>query len=327
MINQPVYIAEPGVRRGASDPDHFLSLAEWTRPRIEALLRFATAVKESPEQYRHGLDGRVLLMMFQKPSLRTRLTFESAVAKLGGHAIGFDLPGSPWGSGRETPGDTARTASLYVDAIMARLFSHAELLNLAAHATVPVINGQTDLEHPCQALGDLLTMQERFGGLEGLRVAYLGDASTNVVHSLLDSGPKLGLRLTIACPKGHDYQPDPPVLALAREAASRSDARPEVVRDALSAVAGAHVVYTDTWMSYQVPAEERESRSRDLTPFRITSALMKQAHPDAVFMHCLPAWRGNELDADVIDGPRSIVFAQAENRLHTVKAVLLSLIR
>jgi ornithine carbamoyltransferase len=248
------------------------------------------------------------------------------MARLGGQAIGFDRAGSPWGAGRETAGDTARTLSLYADAIMARLFSHAELLDLAAHATVPVINGQTDLEHPCQALGDLLTLQERFGGLEGLRLAYVGDAQTNVVHSLLEAFPKLGIHVSIGCPKAKEFEPDADVLARARRNAGGSGARVEVVHDPLAAVAGADAVYTDTWLSYNVPAGQRDARERALVPFRVTSALMRLAHPDAVFMHCLPAWRGNELDADVLDGPQSIVFAQAENRLHTEKAILLSLI-
>ena len=307
--------------------EHFLSLSEWSRPKIEEILRFAAGIKECPATYAHALDGRVLLMLFEKPSLRTRVSFEAAMAHLGGHAIGFDRAGSPWGAGRETAADTARTVSLYVDAIMARLFSHAELLDLAAHATVPVINGQTDLEHPCQGLGDLLTLQERFGALDGLRLAYVGDAQSNIVHSLLDAGPKLGMHVSVACPGAQEFEPDRAVLARARESAAGSGALIEVVHDPLAAVSGADVVYTDTWMSYHVPVERREERHRILTPFRVTSALMRRARPGAVFMHALPAWRGNELDAEVLDGPQSIVFAQAENRLPTVKALLLTLIR
>jgi ornithine carbamoyltransferase len=310
-----------------ADPTHFVSLADWSRHKIEELLRFATHIKESPGQYAHALDGRVLLMMFQKPSLRTRVSFQSAMARLGGQAIDFDLAGSPWGAGRETARDTVLTVSRYVDAIMARLFSHAELLDLANHATIPVINGQTDLEHPCQALGDLLTLQEQFGELKGLRLAYVGDASTNVVHSLLDACAKLGAHLSIGCPSMLDYQPDHAVLARARAVAVDSGARLEVVHDARLAVDGADAVYTDTWMSYQIPAEKRAARQLVLSPFRVTTSLMGTARPEAVFLHCLPAWRGNELDAEVLDGPQSIVFAQAENRLHTEKAILLSLIR
>lgn len=311
----------------SAPPTHFISLADWSRHRIEELIRFSTGIKECPGQYGHALDGRVLLMMFQKPSLRTRVSFESAMTRLGGHAIAYDVAQSPWGHGRETPGDTARTASHYVDAILARLFSHAEMLDLAQHSTVPVINGMTDLEHPCQALGDLLTLQDRFGGLEGLHLAYVGDARNNVVHSLLDACSKTGIRMSIGCPQGKNYEPDPTVLARARGFAAQSGARIHLHHDAKAAVDRADIVYTDTWTSYHIPEEERDARRRALIPFRVTSALMSVAKPDAVFMHSLPAWRGDELEAEVMDGPQSIVFAQAENRLHTEKAILLSLIR
>ena len=306
---------------------HFISLADWSRPKIDELLRLAVSIKERPDRYSHLLEGRVLLMMFQKPSLRTRVSFGAAMARLGGQAMDFDMARYPWGTGRETAADTARTVSRYVDALMVRLFSHAELIDLASHATVPVINGQTDLEHPCQALGDLLTLQEHFGRLEGLRVAYVGDAKTNVIHSLLDACSKMGVHLSIGCPKGTDYQPDPSVLSRATRFAIDSGSRVEVVHDARLAVAGADVVYTDTWISYQVSEHQRDIRRRALSPFRVTSALMKDAKPDAVFMRCLPAWRGNELEGEVLEGPQSIVFSQAENRLHTEKAVLLTLIR
>lgn len=306
---------------------HFLSIADWTSPKLEEFLRLAGSMKEYPEQYVHSLEGRVLLMMFQKPSLRTRVSFESAMVRLGGHAIAYDLAGSPWGHGRETPADTARSASRYVDGIMARLFSHEDLLSLASHSSVPVINGLTDLEHPCQALGDVMTLQEEFGRLRGLRLAYVGDANNNVTHSLLDACSKIGIHLTIGCPPGLEFEPAPDILARARKFAAVNGARVEVVHDARTAVAGADAVYTDTWMSYHIPSERRELRENALLPFRVTSALMRLARPDARFMHCLPAWRGKELDAEVIDGPRSIVFSQAENRLHTEKALLLSLIR
>jgi ornithine carbamoyltransferase len=306
---------------------NLLTLADWTPPRLEELLRFAVAIKQHPQEYRHALDGRVLLMMFQKPSLRTRVSFESAMARLGGHAIAYDLANSPWALGRETPADTARSASRYVDAILARLFSHDDLLALAANATVPVINGLTDLEHPCQALGDLLTLQERFGQLRGLHLAYVGDANNNVTHSLLDACSKMGIHLSIGCPAGEEFEPAAAILARARGFAAESGARLKVHHEPEAAVAGADAVYTDTWMSYHIPAERREVRERTLRPFRVTTGLMNSAKHDAVFLHCLPAWRGKELDADVIDGAHSIVFSQAENRLHTEKAILLSLIR
>jgi ornithine carbamoyltransferase len=306
---------------------NFVSLADWPPPKIEEVLRFAAAVKAHPSEHRRSLEGRVLLMMFQKPSLRTRISFESAMARLGGHAIAYDLATSPWGQGRETPADTARAASRYVDAIMARLFSHGDLLSLATNSSVPVINGLTDLEHPCQALGDLMTLQERFGRLRGLKLAYVGDANSNVSHSLLDACSKMGVHLSIGCPEGPEFRPAPEILARALGFAAESSARIEVTHDPGVVVAGADVVYTDTWMGYHIPGDRRETRERSLEPFRVTGALMGSAKREAVFMHSLPAWRGKELDAEVIDGPRSIVFAQAENRLHTEKALLLSLIR
>jgi ornithine carbamoyltransferase len=291
------------------------------------MLRLAARTKVHPEAYSHALDGRVLLMMFEKPSLRTRISFESAMSRLGGHAISYNLGDSPWRHGRETSADTARTASRYVDAFMARLFSHAELLELSAHAGVPVINGMTDLEHPCQALGDLLTLKEVFGCLEGIRLAYLGDGRSNVTHSLLDACAKTGVHLRIGCPPGEEFSPDPGVLARATSFARESGSRLEVVHDPRDAVSGAYAVYTDTWMGYHIPRDQRERRERLLTPFRVTSELFSLARSGAVFMHSLPAWRGDELDSHVIDGPRSIVFHQAENRLHTEKAILLSIIR
>jgi len=314
----------PEFQRSAA---HFLSLTDWTRPRIEEILRLATAVKEHPKQYTESLKGKVLLMLFQKPSLRTRVSFESAMTRLGGHAIVFDLADTPWGQGRETPGDTARTASRYVDGILARLFSHAELLDLAAHSSVPVINGLTDLEHPCQALGDLMTLQETFGRLDGLQLAYLGDARTNVTHSLLDASGKMGIHLSIGCPPGPEFQPDPGYFSRALKSAEGSGSRIQVLHDPRQAVAGADAVYTDTWTGYAIPPGEREGRQGNLSPFRVTSELMKLAKPEAVFLHGLPAWRGQELDAQVLDGPQSIVFKQAENRLHTEKALLMTLIR
>jgi ornithine carbamoyltransferase len=327
MANPSTFEPSPAAGSTAVSTSHFLSIADWSRPKLEELLRLAFSLKEYPEQFLHSLEGRVLLLMFQKPSLRTRVSFESAMARLGGHAIAYDLTNSPWAHGRETPDDTARAASLYVDAIMARLYSHEDLLTLAGHSTVPVINGLTDLEHPCQALGDLMTLQERFGKLAGLQVAYVGDGNNNVTHSLLDACSKMGIHLTVGCPAGKEYLPAASILARARRSAAESAARLEVVHDAVQAVAHADAVYTDTWMSYHIPADRREVRERALWPFRVTSALLRRANPGACFMHCLPAWRGTELDAEVIDGPTSIVFAQAENRLYTEKSLLLSLIR
>lgn len=319
--------AETTGRMKAPPHPHFISIANWTEPKLEELIRLAASMKEYPELYSGARQGRVLLMMFEKPSLRTRVSFESAMAHLGGHAIAYDLSTSPWRQGHETVADTARAASRYVDGIMARLYRHEDLLALAAHSSVPVINGLTDLEHPCQALGDLLTLHEEFGRWKGVHLAYVGDANNNVAHSLLDAGSKMGIDLTIGCPSGPEFEPAPEILARARRFATENGSRLEILHDAREAVLGANAVYTDTWMGYHIPPGRREARESALLPFRVTSALMRQAKRDARFMHSLPAWRGKELEADVMDGPQSIVFAQAENRLHTEKAILLTLIR
>jgi ornithine carbamoyltransferase len=305
---------------------NLLSLDDWTPERIDALVDHALALAEDPAPARDALRGKTLLMLFEKPSLRTRVSFEVAMLQLGGHAIHYDLGMSPWRRGKETPEDTARTASRYVDAIMVRLYRSEDLAALARGATVPLVNGLTDLEHPCQALGDLATLKARFGRLRGLRLAYLGDARSNVTHSLMDGCARTGVDLHLAFPSEPGFAPAAEVLRRARRAASASGARLELHHDARAAVRGADAVYTDSWMSYHVPAEAAEARCRALEPYRVTLERMAEAAPHAVFLHCLPAQRGMEQDANVIDGPRSIVFDQAEMRLHTEKALLLHLL-
>ncbi len=305
---------------------HFLSLADWSRQEIEDAIDCAITIKQKPERYAQALAGRILLMIFEKPSLRTRLSFEAAMLDLGGHGIYYDLAASPWGAGKETTADTARTASRYVHGIMARLFSRRHMQELAQYATVPVINGLTDFEHPCQALGDLFTIRELKHRLQGLKVAYVGDGCNNVTHSLLDGCAKVGVSMTVGCPEQERFRPATEVLNRSQHFARASGAVIEVVHQARAAVTGADVVYTDTWMSYHIPPEQRESRLQDLAPFRVTPELMGYAKTDAHFMHCLPAQRGTELAAEVIDGPQSIVFDQAENRLHVQKAILLQLL-
>jgi len=206
------------------------------------------------------------------------------------------------------------------------MFRRADMEELGRYATVPVINGLTDYEHPCQALGDLLTIQEKMETLQGLHLAYVGDGNNNVTHSLLHACSKMGMHMTVGCPEGQAFQPLQEVLEQARSFAQESGGNIYIEHDALSAVANADVVYTDTWMSYHIPPEEHEKRFQMLDPFRVTEDLMKQASPNAIFMHCLPAQRGNEQTAEVIDGPQSVVFDQAENRLHIEKAILVKLL-
>ncbi len=305
---------------------NLLSLADWTKEQIEETLKLSVQIKQFPERYTQSLANKVLLMIFEKPSLRTRVSFESGMLQMGGHAIFYDLGLSPWGVGKETTSDTARTASRYVDGIMARVFSRAHMQELGEYAEVPVINGLTDYEHPCQALGDLMTIQERKQILRGLKVAYVGDGNNNVTHSLLDGCAKVGMHMRVGCPEPSDFQPDLHVLERARIMAEETSTKIEVIHDAKQAVSEADVIYTDTWMSYHIPADQREERFRLLGPFRVTPDLMKCAKPDALFMHCLPAQRGVEVTDEVIDGPQSVVFDQAENRMHSEKAILLLLL-
>ena len=288
-----------------------LDVADLTTAEIEALFELTDRMKRDPESFATSLPNRTLLMLFAKPSTRTRLSFEAGMTQLGGHAIDLAQERSQIERG-EPLGDVAAVASRYVDAVMARLYAHEDVLELAAHADVPVINGLTDLLHPCQALADLYTMHER--GLSSL--AYLGDGN-NVAHSLMQTCAKLGVRCTVATPPG--YGPNETIRQQVE------GTRVRVINDPIEAVSGADVVYTDAWVSMgqDVDREEKVDAFRD---FQVNAELMTAAGPEAVFMHCLPAHRGEEVTADVIDGPRSIVYDQAENRLHVQKAILHTLL-
>jgi ornithine carbamoyltransferase len=300
---------------------HFLSLKDWSREEIELLFELSTALKANPENYRAALEGQSLAMIFQKPSTRTRVSFEVGMHQLGGHALFLSSNDIQLHRG-ETIADTARVLSRYVHGIMARVFAHQDVIDLARHGSVPVINGLSDLLHPCQALADYFTLRERRGDLTGLKMAYVGDGN-NVAHELMFGAVKLGMRFSIGCPKG--YEPNPLIFkSAAREAQKLGSPMPEVTADPADAVTGADVVYTDVWTSMGQEAESRK-RLADFRGFEVTSGMMARAGREAVFMHCLPAHRGEEVAADVIDGPQSVVFDEAENRLHVQKAVLVTL--
>ena len=266
------------------------------------------------------LAGRMIAMLFQRPSTRTRVSFEVAIRELGGHPIFLPWQQLQLARG-ETVADTARVLERYVHAIIARVAKHETLVELAQNARIPVINALSDRFHPCQIIGDLLTIKERFGRLEGLKLAYVGDGA-NVCNSLLLGCTKVGMDISVACPLG--YEPDPEAVKWAFENAARTGSRVVITDDPRKAVEGAHVIYTDTFMSMHIPEEERATRFRVFVPrYQVTPELFELADENAVFMHCLPAHRGEEVAAEVIDGPRSIVFDQAENRLHAQKALLL----
>ncbi|MCL6450190.1 MAG: ornithine carbamoyltransferase [Acetobacteraceae bacterium] len=297
----------------------FLSLHDFSPEEIRILLKTAEDLKT---RLRAGepcrvLAGKTLGMIFHKPSTRTRVSFEVGMVQLGGHAL--MLRGDELQLRRgETIADTARVLSRFVDGVMIRTFSHQDVVELAEHASVPVINGLTDLLHPCQGLTDLLTIEEKKGRLAGLKLAYVGDGN-NVCHSLLFAAAKTGMHIAVAAPDG--YQPRPEILELARGDARSTGARIEVGTDPVAAVAGADVVYTDAWASMGQEAEH-EQRVKVFAPYQVNAALLAHARADAIFMHDLPAHRGEEVTDEVMDGPQSVVFDQAENRLHAQKAIL-----
>lgn len=306
---------------------HLLTLEDWSAAQIAEAIGQARAMKAHPEQYADVLRRKTLAMIFEKPSLRTRLSFEAGMNQLGGHAIYYDISTSPLSSGKETIADMVRTTCCYVDIIMARLFEHAVLLDMARHTTVPLINALTNFSHPGQILADLQTIEEHQGRLAGLKLAYVGDSFNNVTHSLLLAAPKMGMHLSIGCPAGAEYAPAAAVWKAAEADAARMGVELTMTADVVAAVRGADVVYTDSWMSYHVPKEQEQARRDIFGPFQVTEDLMSKAAASAIFMNCLPAIRGMEQTAAVLDGPQSVVFEQAGNRLHMHKALMLILLR
>jgi ornithine carbamoyltransferase len=292
-----------------------LTLAEFSPGEISLILDEALRIKtlqKSRIPYR-PLRGRTLAMVFQKPSNRTRVSFEVGMYQLGGHALHLSPEEIQIGK-RETPSDTGRVLARYIDAIMVRTFDHGDLEELAGAADVPVVNGLSDAHHPCQALADLMTVREEFGTLEGTKIAYVGDGN-NVAHSLAIACSLTGTELTIAHPEGHG--PEEEIVRMT----SSLGAAPHLTEDPGEAVGGASVVYTDVWASMGQETEA-EQRKETFAAYQVDEALMETAAEDAIFLHCLPAHRGEEVTAGVIDGPRSRVFDQAENRLHAQKALL-----
>ncbi len=300
-----------------------VSIRDLAREEIEAFFVLATDLKQRLKQNKAHplLLGKTLALVFEKPSLRTRVTFEVAMTQLGGHAI-YLAPQDIRLGARETVEDGARNLSRWVDGIVARTFDHALLELLAQYATVPVINGLTDLLHPCQVLGDLFTLQEKRGRLNGLRVAFIGDGN-NVCNSWLYGAAKMGIHLIVACPPG--YEPHRDVFTKARAEAEATQARLEMISDPVQAAKGADVVYTDVWTSMG-HEEQRARRMRDFQGFQVNQALVASAQKDVLVMHCLPAHRGEEITDEVMDGPYSIILDQAENRLHVQKAILVTLL-
>jgi ornithine carbamoyltransferase len=299
----------------------FLSIDDLEPKELQSLLDLAEAVKAAPQDYDDRLHGKAVALVFEKPSTRTRVSFEVGVATLGGYPLALSSSELQLGRG-ETIEDTGRVLSRYVDAIVLRTFGQERLEALAAGASVPVVNSLSDYEHPCQILADLLTVREHKGGLEGRTLAYVGDGN-NVTHSLLLGGAMAGVRVRVATPAG--YEPIPQVVQRAEELAAESGGGVDVGNDPAVAVEGADAIYTDVWASMGQEAEHDE-RVLVFMPFQVNADLVARAAPDAIVLHCLPAHRGEEITDEVIDGPQSVVWDQAENRLHTQKALLLSLL-
>ena len=301
----------------------FLDLASWPTPDLLHLLKLAVHLKTEWQSggNRPVLQNKILGMVFQKPSLRTRVSFEVGMQHLGGHAIMLGPQEIGLGK-RESIADVARVLSGYVQGIMARVFEHEHVTGLAQYASVPVINGLSDAYHPCQAMADVLTIYERFGRTEGLRMAYIGDGN-NVAASLLNASAHFGMDFVIASPEGYDLPQS--VIDRAMPIASRQGISFEQTRDPIAAAAGADVLYTDTWISMG-QEEEAAQRRAIFSPYQINDDLLKQAQPGCIVLHCLPAHRGEEITDAVMDGPQSAVFQQAENRLHAQKAILVQLL-
>lgn len=302
----------------------FLRLSDFSKEELGWLLETAVQLKKAQKQGKPQpfLSGKVLGMIFEKSSTRTRVSFEVGMMQLGGQAIFLSTKDLQLGRG-ETIADTAKVLSRYVDAVMIRTFGHGRIEEFAEHASVPVINGLTDLHHPAQIMADLLTIYENKGRLEGLKLCYIGDGNNNVAHSLLEGAVKMGMNISVACPSG--YEPNSSIVSQVKKEAGLAGSSVLLTEDPREAISGADVVVTDVWTSMG-QEEEAKERLATFAPFQVNEELCSLANKDYLFLHCLPAHRGEEVTEGVIDGPHSVVFDEAENRLHAQKAILKALL-
>jgi ornithine carbamoyltransferase len=299
----------------------FLSLKEVTARDLDALFKLAEKMKKSPESFLGKLKGKSLTLLFQKPSMRTRVSFEIGIHQLGGSSVTMSPQEQPLGE-RESVKDVARVLSRYTDLVVTRTYHHSDVEELARHASIPVINGLSDSYHPCQTLADLFTIREKFKAIAKINIAYIGDAN-NVLNSLLYGAAKMGANVAIATPRG--YEPGEEILKDIKLIAKDTASKITFSNNPFTAIKNAHVIYTDVWVSMG-QEKQKEQRLRDFQPFQINAAIAGKAPKDALFMHCLPAHRGEEITEEVIEHPRSIIFDQAENRLHTQKALMFLLL-
>lgn len=302
--------------------EDFISIHDLSVYEFSEIMDMTQKIKDQPHRFRDKLKNKILAMIFQKPSLRTRMTFEVGMLQLGGEAVYLSPSDIQMGT-RETPYDVGKNLERWVDGIMIRTFAHQDIIDLAKIAQIPVINALTDLLHPCQAMADFFTLKEKRKALTDLKLAYIGDGN-NVCHSLLFASAKAGSRMSVSTPRG--YEPNPEIIKLAKEDAKETGASFSFTDDPAEAVEAADAVYTDVWASMG-QEQEREKRAKIFFPYQVSTKLMEKASPDAVFMHCLPAHRGEEVSDEVIDSAQSIVFDQAENRLHVQKVIMLLLMR
>ncbi|MFX1499734.1 MAG: ornithine carbamoyltransferase [Promethearchaeota archaeon] len=303
---------------------HLLKVSDFSKKECEKVIDKAIELKKNPKKFNSYLEGETLLMFFEKPSLRTRISFETGMQQLGGHAIFYSIKDSPLGK-KENISDTAKVASRFVNIIAARVFKRQDIRDLAKYANVPVINMLDDFAHPCQILGDFQTIKEKKNNLTNMKLSYFGDAHNNVTYDLMRICAMFGWRMTIACPSAQEYSPEQIVLDEVSNLSKETGAEIQVIHDATEAARDSDVIYTDSWMSYGIPQEQEEERKKAFMPFQVKSSVMRVAKSDTIFMNCLPAMRGYEQTANVIDGPQSIVYDQAENRLHIQKAIMLFL--
>jgi ornithine carbamoyltransferase len=319
MVTAPTALEAGVAPRSAFQQSDMISIADLSSAEIHEIFDMASRIKARPAVFGGALAGKQFVLMFEKPSLRTRVTFEVGIRKLGGAAMFMEHPGGI--DAREKIADIAHNLERWIDGIVLRTFKHSTVTDMAKYASVPVINGLSELEHPCQALADYFTLQERFGDVSALKLAFVGDGN-NVAHSLMLTAAALGSRFSVATPAG--YEPSKAVVRAAQKMAQRTGAIIEITNDVCAAVAGADAVYTDVWASM---GQESEAANRDtiFRPFQVNRKLMSLAAPQAAFLHCLPAHRGDEVTDEVLDSPRSIVFDEAENRMHVQNAIMVLL--
>tara|TARA_Y100000310_G_scaffold343588_1_gene451964 strand:- start:488 stop:1429 length:942 start_codon:yes stop_codon:yes gene_type:complete len=308
--------------------NNLISISNLKQKEFQELIEKAERIKRNPVIYARSLFEKSLLMIFQAPSLRTRLSFETAMTQLHGQAINYYTEHSPWGLGKESIEDVAKVISRYCNIASARIYSHSELKKLAKNSSIPIVNAMTNDGHPCQVLGDFLTIKEHLEKTSNLKIAYLGDAKNNVTYSLMRACALTGNKISIACPSKKDYYPEQKIIKEAKNLIKKHKSKStiSITTTPTKAVKNADIIYTDSWMSYRIPQKEKETRLKHLKPFQVNKTIFSKAKKTALFMHCLPAKRGHEVTKEVIDSKRSIVFDQAENRLHIQKSILLTLL-